>query len=66
MRNFFFNEIGNREYTMAIVSDNYKNVPTNITEEHQEMLIIDLYCSENLPTLLNEVWMVPSELLSNY
>lgn len=55
MRQFHTTQIGNRDYILGIVKDDFKYFPITVAEEHQEMIIIDLKCKENLLNLLNQV-----------
>lgn len=47
--------MGRRQYMIGIVPDDPDRFPYYATEEHQEMIVIDLNCKDNLANVLNQV-----------
>lgn len=48
---------------LRIAADNMLQFPLNLLEEHQEMILIDLKCKDNLSNLLNQVFIVTKRRL---
>lgn len=52
---FHATSIGRRQYMLGIVPDDPEYFPYYATEEHQELIVVDLNCKDNLENLLNQV-----------
>lgn len=52
---FHATSIGRRQYMLGIVPDEPDRFPYYAIEDHQEMIVVDLNCKDNLANLLNQV-----------
>lgn len=51
---------------LGIVPDDPSRFPYYATEEHQEMIVVDLNCKDNLANLLNQVmWSNNTKIINH-